>query len=552
MFFCLDQGVHYTATLKASDAFTRTFGKVPDKIIAPSTTSGECERLILFPSRLDSMDEDIKITKRLLEDKKGLILVPTYARAKKWEDFVLPPEKSEVSEEVKKFKKATTATKLLLTARYDGIDLPGDTCRIMVIDDIPMGVGPYERFLWDHLRLSNSLRTTISSRIVQSFGRISRGMSDHGVVFITGEELVKWLMTPRNVAVLPAFLQKQIKFGIEISEAAVEIDDFKTAITQCLNREEGWVTAYNDFMNEAEPENTNEPIDNLNKIAQSEAKFSVYMWNRDYASAAKALENTLEVAFDLSSSTGAWHSLWLGRAYELMGDNESAKEMYDRAHGAQRNIPPLPSYGDKEKQMDVPTQVIEVDRQMKSNPGGKFNLPKNMHPSLAHLDGSGTSGQTEECLRALGQYLGLSSTRPEKEHGTGPDVLWQSPGRPALCIEVKTDKKAGSNYQKKETGQLSDHVQWVKDNTDAKEIIPLFIGPVSPATETANPSEDFRVADLEQFQLLAERLTSALNDIAASALPITLRKTIYDTFKKRDLLWPECFESLESSILRDL
>lgn len=544
--------IYLSATLAASDAFIRTFGQEPESIVAPTTTAGECERLILIPSRLDVGVEDVEIVKRLLSDRKALILVPTYARAAKWEGLAEPPTRETVAEEVDKFKKDKGIPKLLLAARYDGVDLPGDTCRLMVIDDLPMGVGPLERYLWEYLNLSTSLRTSIASRICQSFGRISRGMSDHGVIFLTGEKLIQWLLTPRNIATLPAFLQRQIMLGLEISDNAKNTDDLEDALTKCLSRADEWVGAYEGFMNEAEPEKFSEDADALSKIAKSEADFAILFWNRDYPAAAKRFSFTLEKTFDLSTSTGAWHALWLGRAFELMGDEVFANEMYTRAHAAQQNIPAFLSASDDAQIQKLPVQIIEVMRQMKVNSDGKIDLPKNMQTYLAGLDGKGTTNQTEESLRVLGQYMGLHSSRPDKELGTGPDVLWHSPGQPVLCIEVKTNKDKTSTYQKKDMGQLSDHVQWVKDNIYTEDIIPIFVGPISKAAQNANPPKNFRVVSLEQFHQLAKRLTTALRDIANAALPLTLGPTIFEVFQQRNMLWPGCFESLESFIIKDL
>ena len=545
--------IYLSATLVSSDAFTRTFGRKPDLIIIPETTAGECERLILMPSRTRSIQNEIEVAKKAIEHKKALILVPTYTHAEKWKDFALLPEKENVTTAINEFKSTTSQSKLLLAARYDGIDLPGDTCRVMVIDDLPMGVGQLEKYLWEYLRLSNSLRSTIASRIVQSFGRISRGMSDHGVVLITGEKLIKWLITPRDVSLLPKFLQKQISLGYEISNQIDNAEELTEIIEKCLNRDEQWVSAYKTNMQDTEALDNEGDLNLLTKIAMSEADFGLNMWNRDYASAAKCFVMSLTDAFLASSSTGAWHSLWLGLAYDCLGDSDKAIEMYKQSHAIQKTIPPLPSIeDDKSDQNNIPVQVIEVDRQFKINNDGSIILPKSLFVDLAHLNGSGSPKQTEESLRALGQYLGMNSSRPDNEYGTGPDVLWLSSDKAALCIEVKTDKSESSNYQKKEIGQLADHTQWVKDTYSIENIIPIFVGPIVPATEPANPPPNFKVIKLEQFNDLASRLKATLNDVKDEALHITLRSTLLDFFQKRNLLWPDCFDTLKSFVLRDL
>jgi hypothetical protein len=545
--------IYLSATLSAPDAFARTYGRVPDSIIAPVTSAGECERLIVYPSRLENGQEDVEIAKTLLADKKTLVMVPTYGRANKWGGFAVPPERDHVSAQVEAFKLQGGTPKLLLAARYDGMDLPGDTCRVMIIDDLPMGVGPLERYLWEYLDLSNTFRSTIASRVVQSFGRISRGMSDHGVVFITGERLVDWLLTPRNTELLPPFLQKQLELGFEISDRSESLDDYISVIDQSLSREQEWLDAYRDYMDEADYYEADEENSSIAlKLANSEAAFAEFFWSRDYPNAAKCLSATLEDAFSFSASTGAWHSLWLGRSFQLMGDNASANEMYLNAHSVKRNIPPIPTRIDIEGRSEHSPQIINVDRLFLSKADGTIIMPKKLHADLAYLDGSGTSGQTEESLRALGQYLGLESSRPDNEFGTGPDVLWYSPGLPALCIEVKTNKQAESLYKKTEVGQLGDHVQWVIDHTDTHEIIPVFVGPVNGATDTANPPNDFRVAPLDHFHQVAEVLVAALTDIASNALPLTLRNTIEELFQQRKIEWPQFLDHIQFYKLKDL
>ncbi|MBL7153094.1 MAG: DEAD/DEAH box helicase family protein [Phycisphaerae bacterium] len=543
--------VYLSATLSASDAFARTFGCIPDHIIAPSTTAGECERLVLCPSKAKTVEKDVDIAKGLVEKEKTLILVPTYARAAEWADLVQPPPRNAVSEHVTAFKHASGSPKLLLAARYDGIDFPGDTCRIMIIDDLPTSMGPLERFIWDQLGLFNSMSTAIASRIVQSFGRISRGMSDHGVVILTGPKLIEWLLNPRNRAFLPAFLQRQIALGMEISDRSESIDVLASVMAQCLDRDKNWLGAYGDMMENQGVVDPQLESELLARLAVAEAEYACQIWRRNYESAAKCLNTTLEDAFDLSNSTGAWHTLWLGHALDLTGDNVTAIDMYRRAHGCNVNIPAYWSHDQKEPAKGLPMQAIEVARQFSTHDAA-VSVPKGLHQELRHIDGSGSFAQVEESLRALGQYLGMNSSRPGKERETGPDVLWELSGFPALCMEVKTGKKSRSNYRKKDVGQLHDHVQWVKDNTDSDCVIPLFVGLLVGPTSTANPPPEFRVIALEQFHQLAECLIAALTDIAANAFPLTLPITVSEMLQERSLLWPACFDSLESSCLRDL
>jgi len=545
--------LYLSATLTAEDAFVRTFGKAPSRIIAPTTTAGECERLILAP-RLNSSCgvDDFTVTEEIIRERKALILVPSSKHAEKWRALAGDQVSDNVTEQVDNFKKAQTAEKLVLVARYDGVDLPGDTCRVMVIDELPSGVGPLERYLWEKLGLDKLLRSTVASRIVQSFGRISRGMSDHGVVILNGKSLVDWLLIPINQAALPEFLRQQLELGIEASRAAEDCDSLIVAAGQCLNRERNWLTSYQNYMEESEADQAPDVDAEALAISTTEADFGNALWARDYTNAALALNNSLDATFAASRNAGAWHTLWLGYTYDLLGDSTQARERYRRSRSITKNIPPIDLRATAQEEPDVPAQIVEVARYLYNGTKVDPNSFRNFHSDLAALDGTGSAAQTEEAIRTLGEYLGLSASRPDHELGTGPDVLWVTEGGPAFNQEVKVNKRPVTKYRKDDVGQLYNHVQWVRDSLNPPAIYSTFVGPLRPTTDTANPDKEITVIELIEYLSLAERLYAALNDICARALPITLRATVYEIFQERQLIWPGVYSTLKKQLLRDI
>jgi hypothetical protein len=258
----------------------------------------------------------------------------------------------------------------------------------------------------------------------------------------------------------------------------------------------------------------------------------------------------LDEAGNFSTSTACWHKLWLGYALDCAGDTETATLLYQQAHTGMRNIPPLRPDASAN---NLPAQALAVARQFETV-GGRVRVPKTFEADLFYLNGKGTTGQTEEALRCLGQYLGFSAMRPDKEHGTGPDVLWVSPDKTALCIDAKTGKGKEStpSYRKDDLGQLSDHVQWVRDNVEVERIIPAFIGPEVAASQSANPPPGVKIASLETFCDIAETLKVAYRDIAVNSLPLTVGPTASEIFAKRGLLWPAVEGLMKLIELRDL
>jgi len=543
--------VYLSATLSAADVFVRTFGRRPSSEIKPTTTAGECERMILIPQKMASVADDVVVAKHAITPYKSLILVPSYSRAEQWSNIVKSPSKDTATEAIENFKLAKGTDKLLLTARYDGVDLPGDMCRVVVIDDLPSGLGALERFLWEYLILSSTLRSAIASRVVQSFGRISRGMSDHGVAIITGRGLVEWLQVPKNLAALPRFLQKQLQLGFQNS-AGLQVSDVPEMIKSCLDRDPKWIEAYERFMHEAAHEDDIPEPATVAELALAEAKFAQDLWFRDYNSAASHLQKTLDDAGNFSTSTSCWHKLWLGYALDLAGDSETATTLYQQAHTGFRNIPSLrPEISTSTN--NLPPQALIVARQFELV-GGRVRIPKTFEHDIFYLNGSGTTKQTEEALRCLGQYLGFDSTRPDNEHDTGPDVLWVFPDKTGFCVDAKTGKgkEATTSYRKDDLGQLSDHIQWVRDNAKVEKIIPAFIGPEVAASESANPPPGVKVASLEKFHAIGETLKGVYRDIAKNSLPLTVGSIAAEHFTKRNLLWPQFEGAMKLLELRDL
>ena len=545
--------VYLSATLSAPDSFVRAFGRKPDYIVAPSTTAGECERMILIPSTVRTVRDDIASATEVIKEHKALILVPSFHRAERWNDIAEPPATEDVSAAIDSFRDTSLPEKLILAARYDGLDLPGDTCRMLVLDELPHGAGPLERFQWERLNMQSSLRSLLASRIVQSFGRISRGMSDHGVVVLTGKGLVEWLSVPRNRSLLPKFLQKQIEIGESLSRGAPDTDSLKSIVSACLARDSGWVQAYTRNMQELPPGSASTDQGKAVDIALAEAHFGKALWERDYQSAARALNSVLQIAYEFSQFSGAWLSLWLGYALEMSGDRENASQFYRKAHSNQSNIPrptPLPeSVG-----TSVPAQVTRISEQMRIGYAESIHVepPRTLVQDLAPLNGNGSSAQIEEAIRCLGQFLGLHSTRPDKEFGTGPDVLWIGQEGHALCIEVKADKQDSSLYRKDDVGQLHNHIQWVRDNHEVSDIVPVFVGPMLPASNEASPRSDMRVVELRRLEELGQRLVAALQDVAQHALPLSLENDLNHAMKHRNLMYPETFSNLEAVFLVDI
>lgn len=112
----------------------------PETISRPLTYEMETwsgEKMVLLPSLIhDSLDR-----KAIVKDfasakpnrRHGLVcLVPSFTRAKDWDEYsAIVANKDSVTEVIDNLKKGQFENAVVLVNRYDGIDLPDETCRVL-------------------------------------------------------------------------------------------------------------------------------------------------------------------------------------------------------------------------------------------------------------------------------------------------------------------------------------------------------------------------------------------------------------------------------------
>ena len=78
----------------------------------------------------------------LAKEKKGVVVLePSFATAEQWEQLGIPAVKgSDVVQAVNALKESELDTPIVFANRYNGIDLPGDACRMLVVSGIPKGM----------------------------------------------------------------------------------------------------------------------------------------------------------------------------------------------------------------------------------------------------------------------------------------------------------------------------------------------------------------------------------------------------------------------------
>lgn len=130
---------------------------------------------------------------------------------------------------------------VLLANRYDGIDLPDDACRLVVLTGLPAATHLQERFLHDILGARRVLAERIRTRIVQGAGRCTRNVQDYAAVIVRGARLSDFCSRDETLRAMHPELQAEFRFGLDNSESANV--DLLELLDSFLSQDGNWLAA---------------------------------------------------------------------------------------------------------------------------------------------------------------------------------------------------------------------------------------------------------------------------------------------------------------------
>jgi hypothetical protein len=547
--------VYLTATLPSAVEFIRTFGISNPRRITPGGKSGEAQRQFIFvPGETDEQQRENAI--HLVKSLKTCIICPSTRAADEWPSEIPRFDGSQGQQAIDTFRAAAPPNKLILVARYDGVDLPGDSCRVLALDGIPTGSSLLERFIDQSLKIEKLRASHTATRIVQAIGRIFRSNTDHGVVFVCGTDLQAWLKDPNNQKFMPKLLQQQILLGLELRRM---VDDKKATyeelIEGVLKGRKDWDNLYNGVIAEFDTNNlTEEPQWFIEAVAKERDAYEK-LW-----SANGPLANTKysAVAFEAETNgeprLAAWFRHWQGLSLLVAGQDAPATVAFVQAANERVELGrPDVKGGLLDTRADVVPgrQAKKLSGYYKKNKG---KIIKKLEKILGDLKYGPDTKPAEQALCDLGEVLGLEGSRPDNGTRTGPDVLWRVPEiHQGAALEAKTNKQPNSQYTKADDiGQFHDHVNWLQINHPEESFFKVIVGQKLSVAKEANPEADLRIIPLEQFAGLTTRLQAAIHFIESTALESDLEVCIERALQEFGLLWPMCVESLESILATDL
>jgi len=244
----------------------------------------------------------------------------------------------------------------------------------------------------------------------------------------------------RELATMPAHVGKSI--GLVIQELAQAL----------LARNEGWKHAHTHRVKGGDkvPRDTTLTPHESSALAMREA------WGMAKAKNFDGAVTRLREATNMPLHTVQKAELlyWIA-AYQHQFDPGHAAEAYKAAFNFNTKFP-RPQHVPDRKFSRVTEQAVALCRE--------FGVFGSANGALARVDevkaklAFGNAAETvERGLFELGELLGATSSRPEKETGRGPDVLWLFDDGGA-CIEAKSEKTAP--IHKSDASQLLLSGEW--------------------------------------------------------------------------------------------
>jgi hypothetical protein len=480
------------------------------KPIVPADRKDVGRRLILSPSRFDAKltENDIRefISKYPGKGINVVVLVPSGAKALNWKKKGAEVVDHENIKAAIKKLDHETGNFMVFANRYDGMDLQGDACRVLVIDGLPMYSSAQEYYA--EIRLE-SLKAGRKAQIIeQGLGRGVRSGADYCVVFLMGGDLDGFLGLERNLDHFTPITRAQIKLGMKLLDETDKSNSLKTikeAASYCLGQHRDWVKVHSSKLHGVTADSVDETKLKRLDLAEKERLALDQFRLRKYITAADFVSQEIVGKMDLNHKEKGWY-LQLAAQMAYPGNRSTSNDLQSKACLESNNMLHPPQGHSISKAVSKGAQASILKWRLQ-----EFERPQDV---TLHLRGiveglvytpDHEASDFEEKLFELGEFLGFEARMPEADSGDGPDVLWVMSDGHFLILEAKS-RRNGQEISKADIEQLQQAELWFKENygTDAA---------YTPVTLQSNHIkgknvhiEDHKVIDKDRLALLHKNL----------------------------------------------
>lgn len=424
------------------------------------------ERMIIVPSLINaefSHEELVQVALSTKQVANVVVLVSAFAQAESWVNAGATLAKAEnITSIVAMLRTSPRGNLVVLAQRFDGLDLPDQSCRLLIIDGLPQGDNIGDRHDMSVVGGISGMRGKVANRIEQGLGRAVRSASDYCVAILAGRDLAAFVARASSLSSMTPQTVKQLEIGKVVSEALVSSPDRVKAVVetigQSLRRDPDWKGFYLSQMTSAA--NLGVSLDQIaarRGVAQLERTASRHGAVRNFAAANSDMRDAVALSSGDLATAGILKQT--AAKYQYHFDKAGAMAMQVSAYTDNRHVSRPPAL--------VPSQVRRLTTQAESicewlrgfaDPNGALIELSELKAALAFAN---RFSDVEAALESLGRTVGAEASRPEREFNRGPDVLWIF-GNTAFIIEAKSEKAA--KLYKSDAEQLQSSMLWVKES----------------------------------------------------------------------------------------
>jgi replicative superfamily II helicase len=461
------------------------------------------EKMILIPSLIDdSLDREALVNalaKPVKDRKYGVVaLTPSFKDGEFWEKCGASVAKREsINEQVEALKAGGYEKPLVIVNRYDGIDLPDRSCRLLIFDSLPHFESLLDRYMESCLGESDIIAKKAARKVEQGLGRSVRGEKDYSAIILTGPQLIKLIRSNASRRHFSPQTQSQIELGLEIAELAREeiakgeepMKSLWTLVNQCLKRDAGWKGAYVERMNALKPDRTEKKGLNL---FESEL-IAEQKYQAGDADGAMAVIQELIDTHKPDVAQKGWYLQEIARY--LYGSKRIDSNQYQiEAH--KKN----PYLLKPQKGMQVIT--LQPISQKRAEAIIDFVRAAGTYEQLAIIVGDILSNlafgvkadKFEKAFDDLSRALGFQGERPDKAWKEGPDNLWALRDGEYLLVECKSEVALGrAEINKDESGQMIKASAWFAKHYKGVKVKRILIIPTLKVGKAAAFTDEVEV-----------------------------------------------------------
>lgn len=439
------------------------------------------EKMILIPSLIDdSLDRDLIVSTFAKPNTKlhfgRVAIVPSHRRSEQY--YVLGSTISgtkNIFTLISDLKAGNIEKTLVIINRYDGIDLPDESCRLLIIDSMPYFNSLVDRYEEQCRVNSDIINIRLAQRIEQGLGRSVRGEKDYSVILLIGADLVKFIRSTRTSRYFSPQTKKQIDIGFQIADMAKEdlradepaLKVVTSLIVQALvKRDEGWKEFYREEMDKL---SLSDGKSDIYDILELEKEAEAFSFKKNHEETCNKIQIILDKHIKDDSERG-WYMQILARYKYFISKTDSNKIQKSAFSSNLQLLKPKDGITYRKINVINDSRIYRIKKWIAQY--------KDYNELVLAVDGLlnnftfGVNAEKfETSLQEIGALLGFISQRPDKEIRKGPDNLWGGVENKFFLLECKSEvNESRETINKHEAAQMNSHCGWF-ENEYGKEAL---------------------------------------------------------------------------------